>query len=115
MRNHVCALLRGLGYTVLSAADGREALSMLQSGTPIDLLFTDIVMPGGVDGSALAELVQNLRPGLRTLFTTGYADDRMFGASDGQHQARVVQKPYRRAELAAKVRAALDALVPVMA
>ncbi|MBX9814705.1 MAG: PAS domain S-box protein [Sphingomonas sp.] len=115
VRNHVCALLRGLGYTVLTAADGREALRLIQCDTPIDLLFTDIVMPGGVDGNALAELARELRPDLRLLFTTGYAEDRPIGGGDGRRPARVVQKPYRRAELAAKIRAALDAPVPAMA
>ena len=112
VRNHVCALLRGLGYTVLNAADGREALGILQSDAAIDLLFTDIVMPGGVDGASLGELALDLRPGLRLLFTTGYAEDRVLTHGDPKRPARVVQKPYRRAELANKIRAALDTPPP---
>ena len=115
VRNHACALLRGLGYTVLAAADGREALRVLQSDSPVDLLFTDIVMPGGLDGSALATLAQDLRRGLKLLFTTGYAEDRSLDGGDPRRPVRLVQKPYRRAELAAQVRAALDAAARVEA
>ena len=115
VREHVCALLRGLGYSVLAAADGREALETLRGEAAIDLLFTDIVMPGGVDGTSLGELAHELRPGLRVLFTTGYAEDRMLDLANARQPARVVQKPYRRAELATKVRAALDTPLPEVA
>jgi len=98
--------LRSLGYSVLSAANGPAALALLRAGTTVDLLFTDVTMPGGLTGFQLAEAASAMRPRLKVLFTTGYAGmhDRA-GASDWQE--RLIRKPYRRPELAEKIRAAL--------
>ncbi|HUA50892.1 MAG TPA: MASE4 domain-containing protein [Candidatus Sulfotelmatobacter sp.] len=100
--------LRQLGYETLEAANGVDALTVLEAGEPIDLLFTDIVMPGGVDGRELARRAAALRPGLKVLFTSG------FTAAAGAELAteladRLISKPFRKAELARRVRAALDA------
>ncbi|MBX9795783.1 PAS domain-containing protein [Sphingomonas sp.] len=108
VRSHVCTLLRGLGYSVTTAADGREAMTMIETDHPIDLLFTDIVMPGGVDGTALAAMALKLRPELKLLFTSGYADQRKLPGDGADGAPRILRKPYRRAELAEQVRAALD-------
>lgn len=99
--------LRSLGYIVRSAPNGPAALTQLQSGAPVDLLFTDIAMPEGLTGFELADAARLIRPGLKVLFTSGYA-----GASDSaarsDWQAHLLSKPYRRQDLAEKVRAALS-------
>ena len=101
-RRHLAAL----GYTVASASSGPSALTIIESGQPVDLLFTDVVMPEGMSGHQLAATARRLRPGLRVLFATGYAG----GMSEpgGQH---LLHKPYDRRDLARAVRAALDAMV----
>jgi signal transduction histidine kinase len=98
--------LRALGYRVISAPTGPTALAILKSGETVDLLFTDIVMPEGMSGYALAEAARCLLPGLKVLFTTGYAAD--LSEHDGQP---MLHKPYDRHELARAVRTVLDGLV----
>ncbi|MGA3398995.1 MAG: PAS domain S-box protein [Acetobacteraceae bacterium] len=99
--------LRFLGYSVLTAEHGPAALVLLRAGTPVDLLFTDISMPEGLNGFQLAEIAGRLRPGLKVLFTTGYAGaQESAGAPDWRE--RLIRKPYRRPELAEKIRAALS-------
>ncbi len=108
MRETAVLLLESLGYQVIVANSGVEALPIIESGQHIDILFTDIVMPGGVDGATLAERARIVRPGLKVVFSSGYTDNAI------THQGRLppgkhlVQKPYRRAELAAKIRDVLD-------
>jgi PAS domain S-box-containing protein len=104
-----CEHLEGLGYRVLAARSGEQALEVLDGpeGRSIDLLFSDIVMPGGLNGLALAEEVRRRLPGVPVLLTTGYNEDLVM---DGPTAAAmdVLGKPYRRSELADRVRAALD-------
>ena len=98
--------LRFLGYAVLTAEHGPAALALLRAGPPVDLLFTDIAMPEGLNGLQLAEAACEMRPGLKVLFTTGYAGTRdAAGVPDWQD--RLIRKPYRRPELAEKIRTAL--------
>ncbi|MFO1059652.1 MAG: PAS domain S-box protein [Dongiaceae bacterium] len=104
VRRHVEGLLSGLGYRVIAAADGPSALSVLRGGEPIDLLFTDVVMPGGMDGGALAEAAQALRPGLPVLFTSGYTEHGIVHHGRLEPGIHLLAKPYRRQELAAKLR-----------
>jgi len=104
--------LEELGYGVVSVANGRQAIAELESGAAFDLLFTDVVMPGGMNGRDLAEQALRLRPALAVLYTSGYAEDALlrYGAQASDHgfpAAPLLSKPYRRAELAAKVRQAL--------
>jgi CheY-like chemotaxis protein len=101
-RRHLVAL----GYKVVCAASGPAALTILESGEAVDLLFTDIVMPEGMSGYQLAGAARRLRPGLRVLFTSGYPAE--LSEHDGRHMLR---KPYDRRELSRAVRTALDALV----
>jgi CheY-like chemotaxis protein len=101
-RRHLVAL----GYKVVCAASGPAALTILESGEAVDLLFTDIVMPEGMSGYQLAEAARRLRHGLRVLFASGYAAE--LSGHDGRHMLR---KPYDRRELSQAVRTALDALV----
>jgi PAS domain S-box-containing protein len=99
--------LRGFGYQVIEAVDGPDALKMLKSSRPIDLLFTDVVMPGGVSGVDLARTARESQPGLRVLFTSGFPD--MASNTDiGAMGDLIISKPYLRAELGAMVRKVLD-------
>ena len=102
--------LTALGYRVLSAGGGEEALGVLgRTQGRVNLLFTDIAMPGGgFNGLVLAERARALRPGLRVLFATGYSDDLVVRGTPTPGNAAVLAKPYRRADLAERVRAALD-------
>eukprot|EP01137_Pigoraptor_chileana_P028605 Opistho-2@12734 len=74
VREHVSAMLSGLGYDVLCAAGGQEALELLDRAGEIDLLFTDVMMPGGMNGREVAVAARRTRPGLKVLFTSGYAE-----------------------------------------
>ena len=104
----VCLQLDGLGYATLAAASADAALELLRGAARIDLLFTDIVMPGAMDGRHLALAARQLRPGLRCLLTTGY-DRAHSAAKAATSHLPVLAKPYRRDDLARAVREALDA------
>src|SRR5690606_7212066 len=108
VRNHVISLLGGLGYRVTSTASGAEAMAELRRNVPIDLLFTDVIMPGGMNGRQLADAAQGLRPGLKVLFTSGYTENAIVHHGRLDHGVNLLGKPYRRQELAAKVRKVLD-------
>ncbi len=88
--------LRLLGYEVYTATNATEALAILKQGTPIDILFTDIVMPYSMNGIALAREARRLQPGIRVLLASGYSRDRMDAAED----MAFMSKPYQMAELA---------------
>jgi CheY-like chemotaxis protein len=101
VREFAVDVLRDKGYRVIEAVNGGVALVLLQQDLPIDLLFTDIVMPGEPDGVVLAERAKELRPDLRVLYTTGFA-------AAGRFDRRVVHgkvlgKPYRPSQLASEV------------
>jgi PAS domain S-box-containing protein len=98
--------LEGLGYVVREAADGRSALAMVDRDESIDLLFTDVVMPGGIDGFELADKARLRRPGLKVLLTTGYAASEALAETTRKGLA-VLSKPYSREALAQAVRAVL--------
>jgi PAS domain S-box-containing protein len=105
VRAHVVGRLESLGYTVIPAANAAEALKLVNAGTAFDLLFTDIVMPGAMNGRQLADKVTELRRPLRVLYTSGNT----FGAFDSDSDGvLLLAKPYRKAELARMVRIALD-------
>lgn len=101
-------ILVDLGYTVLRATDGRAALAMLEAEQTIDLLFTDLVMPGDLDGVALAREAKRRRPHLKVLLTTGYAEASIERTDAGGREFDVLNKPYGRSELSRKVRLILD-------
>ena len=98
-------LLSGLGYRVIEARRGESALAILMGSDPVDLLFSDVVMPGEISGRELAQKACKRRPGLKVLLTTGYADKAPAEGDGGTH---FLQKPYRRRDLALKVRSILD-------
>jgi PAS domain S-box-containing protein len=106
MRATAARNLAALGYRVRLAADGPAALAVLRGGERFGLLFTDLVMPNGLSGYQLAEAALAVQPGLPILFTTGFAPDDDGGS--GVMDANALRKPYRRRELAERVRAMLD-------
>jgi PAS domain S-box-containing protein len=113
VRAHVTGRLASLGYTVITASNAAEALILVNSGAAFDLLFTDIVMPGAMNGRQLAQKVAELRRPLRVLYTSGNT----FGAFSSVHPGEgvlLLKKPYRKAELARMVRLALDRAIDHM-
>jgi PAS domain S-box-containing protein len=100
--------LASLGYCTISAADGVSALAIIKSGAPIDLLFTDVVMPGGLDGRALAAEARQLLPGLKVLFTSGFTAAAASAAIEDEFGSNLLSKPYRKSDLARRVRTMLD-------
>ena len=111
VRHYVTVQLEGLGYKVIPAANATEALAIAAEGTPFDLLFTDIVMAGGMNGRELAEQMVAARPSLRVLFTSGYAYDSLHTQGRATMGAPLLRKPYRKAELARMLRRCLDTAV----
>jgi CheY-like chemotaxis protein len=101
-----------LGYNVLEARDGPAAELLLQGEQPIDLVFTDMVMPGGMSGRELAEQARRHRPGMKILLTTGYTKDAILHQGKLGSGYHLLAKPYRRQELARAVRAALQDSAP---
>ncbi|MDT4739087.1 ATP-binding protein [Bradyrhizobium sp. WYCCWR 12699] len=99
--------LRTLGYRVITASNGPAALELLRQSDDVRLLFTDVVMPGGMFGPELARQATVLRPDLKVLFTSGYSQDPV-KTPDGI-DARILTKPFRRQDLAAMLRSALAA------
>jgi PAS domain S-box-containing protein len=109
VRCSVILRVESLGYKVVLAVDGREAVMKLRTDPEIDMLFTDIVMPGGMSGWEVAELAQQMRPGLPTVFTSGYALEALVDQGRAPVKSIVLTKPYRKAELAHRLREALAA------
>jgi PAS domain S-box-containing protein len=100
--------LESLGYRIITAHDSAAALEILRDGSmPIDLLFSDIAMPGGINGIKLAEHAAWLRPGLPVLLATGYIED-LIPKGTAASGMDVIGKPYRKLELAIRIRAALE-------
>ncbi|MBK8160408.1 MAG: response regulator [Rhodospirillaceae bacterium] len=108
VRDHVARQLGDLGYQVVAVASGAEALATLSSGTACDLLFTDIVMPGGMDGQQLAASVAQQWPALPILFTSGYTEQAVKLQGRLAQGSHFLAKPFRHQELAAKLRSILD-------
>jgi PAS domain S-box-containing protein len=108
VRKYLVGLLIDMGYKVSEATNGVEALAMLKNGLIIDLLFTDIVMPGGMNGRELADLAVKLSPGLKVLFTSGYTENAVVHHGRLDAGVHLLSKPYRRQELAVKLRKVLD-------
>lgn len=102
LRAHVAKLLTKMGYLVTSAEDGKEALALLDRGMQFDLLYTDVVMPGGINGQQLAEEVRKRDPVMKVLFTSGYPAFAFEHLQlDEIEDVKLLKKPYRSAELTA--------------
>ncbi|WP_119167161.1 PAS domain S-box protein [Algihabitans albus] len=108
VRTVAVSLLRNLGYRVLEAESGPQALLILEEDREIDLLFTDIVMPGGMDGTQVGKAARKLRPDLPVVYATGYAEAAVLRQGEVTTAQNLVTKPYRRKELAHKIRQAFD-------
>jgi PAS domain S-box-containing protein len=106
VRHLTTSQLKSLGYTVIEAEDAREALEILESGRAVDLLFTDVMMPGGIDGRELATRARKRRPDLRILLASGYSERAHPAASNGPFE--ILSKPYGKQELAQRVSSALS-------
>ena len=109
VRQNVLRQLADLGYHVTGATNGAKAIEILKSDAKIDLLFTDVVMPGGMNGRQLSEAAAKLRPGLKVLFTSGYTENAIVHQGRLDRGVQLLSKPYRREELAAKIRKVMDA------
>jgi CheY-like chemotaxis protein len=96
--------LRELGYQVATAVTAAQALDILRSDHPVDLLFSDVIMPGGMNGAQLAVEAQRIRPGLKVLLTSGYTAAALSREHALPDNLNLVEKPYQREELAKKLR-----------
>ncbi|MBP0492664.1 hybrid sensor histidine kinase/response regulator [Pararoseomonas indoligenes] len=101
-------VLQDLGYAAVEAADGPEGLRILQSDRRIDLLVTDVGLPGGMNGRQLADAARVLRPGLRVLFITGYAETAVIGDGDLDVGMQVLTKPFAMETLASRIKALIQ-------
>ncbi|MEX0706966.1 MAG: ATP-binding protein [Woeseia sp.] len=109
VRQFAVQQLRQVGYTVLDAPHGPAALAIMQShDEPIDLLFTDVIMPGGMSGKVLADAARLLQPDLKVLFSSGYTETAILHHGRLDADVSLLSKPYRRAELVQRIREALD-------
>jgi CheY-like chemotaxis protein len=108
VRDYAKGILTELGYSVLEAGDAAEALRQLATHSRIDLLFTDVVLPGALSGRVLAEKATKLKPRLPVLFTTGYTRNAIVHQGRLDSGVQLLNKPYTQQALASKVRAILD-------
>jgi PAS domain S-box-containing protein len=104
VREGAVALLSDLGYRVLKAKDGASAMGVIESGLPIDLLFTDVVMPGPVRSPDLARTAKERLPNLAVLFTSGYTENAIVHGGRLDRGVELLGKPYSRDQLARKIR-----------
>jgi PAS domain S-box-containing protein len=107
VRETVAAMLCELGYRVLKANDAQRALSIIESGMPIDLLFTDVIMPGPLKSAELVRRARERMPNLAVLYTSGYTADALDSSGRVEQGVELLMKPYSRDALARKLRQAL--------
>jgi signal transduction histidine kinase/CheY-like chemotaxis protein/CHASE3 domain sensor protein len=107
VRNFVTAQLQSLGYRTVAAANGPAAIAIIADGPPFDLLFTDVIMPGGMTGRQLADEVTKRRPGIKVLYTSGYTDNAIVHQGRLDPGVLLLTKPYRKSQLASTIRRAL--------
>jgi len=113
VRDLVITQLCSLGYMTIAAADGRKALALVERGVAFDLLFTDVIMPGSMNGRELAEEAIKRKPEMRVLYTSGYTENAIIHHGRLDAGVLLLAKPYRRSDLATLIRAAL--VVPMAA
>ena len=92
--------LTDLGYAVIAARDAADAMEQLREGARVDVLFSDVVMPGGMNGVQLAVEARRLRPGLRVVLTSGYTNEALASGPGVPSDVPLLTKPYRREDLA---------------
>jgi PAS domain S-box-containing protein len=108
VREYAVGTLEGLGYKVITAVDGRDAMTKLNQGIEVDLLFSDVVMPGGINGWELADRARQQRPDLKVLLTSGYSLETMASRSEHGAELAILDKPYRKVDLARRLREIFD-------
>jgi signal transduction histidine kinase len=108
VRTFVVSLIQSLGYVTLTTVNAAEAMVQIDSPRKIDLLFTDVIMPGPMNGRQLAEQARQRRASLKILFTSGYSNEAIIHHGHLNPGVALLAKPYRRADLARSIRAALD-------
>lgn len=107
VRDYVLTQLHSLGYVTLDAANAAEALAIVEAGNEFDLLFTDVIMPGAMNGRQLATELQKAKPGLKVLFTSGYTENAIIHYGRLDSGILLLAKPYRKSDMAAMIRKAL--------
>ncbi len=107
VRDYVLTQLHSLGYVTLDAANAAEALAIVEAGKEFDLLFTDVIMPGAMNGRQLANELQKRKPGLKVLFTSGYTENAIIHHGRLDSGVLLLAKPYRKSDLAIMIRKAL--------
>jgi CheY-like chemotaxis protein len=107
VRTSVTAQLGALGYQTIAVANATEALAVADHGMAFDLLFTDVVMQGSMDGRQLADEMAKRRPGIKVLFTSGYTESAIIHHGRLDPGVLLLSKPYRKSELARMLRKAL--------
>jgi signal transduction histidine kinase/ActR/RegA family two-component response regulator len=112
LRAYSSGILRELGYNVLTAANGMEAMATLEDNPAVDLLFTDVVLPGGMNGRQIADEALRRRPDLKVLFTTGYTRNAIVHNGALDRGVELIAKPFGFDQLALKVRRILDGDTP---
>ena len=105
VRTSVTAQLNSLGYEPIIAFNAQEALEIIGNGVAFDLLFTDVIISGSMNGRALAEDAAKRRPNLKVLFTSGYTEDAVIHHGRLERGVLLLSKPYRKADLARMIRA----------
>jgi nitrogen-specific signal transduction histidine kinase/ActR/RegA family two-component response regulator len=108
VRSYVLTQLHSLGYVTLDAANAADALAVIKRGAAFDLLFTDVIMPGTMNGRQLADTLRTNRPDLKVLFTSGYTENAIIHHGKLESGMLLLAKPYRKSDLARLVRRALD-------
>ncbi|MBJ7408229.1 MAG: response regulator, partial [Bradyrhizobium sp.] len=108
VRDYVLAQLHGLGYVTLQAANAAEALAIVAAGKPFDLLFTDVIMPGKMNGRQLADEMMKTRPDLKVVYTSGYTENAIIHHGRLDSGVLLLPKPYRKSDLARIIRKALS-------
>jgi nitrogen-specific signal transduction histidine kinase/ActR/RegA family two-component response regulator len=108
VRDYVLTQLHSLGYVTLDAANAAQALAVLKTNPKFDLLFTDVIMPGPMNGRQLADEIAKDRPGLKVLYTSGYTEDAVIHHGRLDPGVLLLAKPYRKSDLARMIRRALD-------
>ncbi|WP_439395815.1 PAS domain S-box protein [Bradyrhizobium sp. PMVTL-01] len=112
VRDYVLAQLHALGYVTLQAANAAEALAIVAAGKCFDLLFTDVIMPGKMNGRQLADEMMKTRPDLKVVYTSGYTENAIIHHGRLDSGVLLLAKPYRKSDLARIIRRALTAEAP---
>jgi len=108
VRQYVVAQVASLGYKTLEAPNAAEALKIIDAGAEVELLFTDVIMPGAMNGRQLVDEALKRRPSLKVLFTSGYTENAILHHGRLDEGVLLLAKPYRKPELARMLRVALN-------